>query len=681
MNTTEEFAALCRGTAPDAGLQFPAPLYIRAADAACRKLTEKDGIFGLSLVPSAVIDGIVGGVIGLFAGIKIVGAAAFVAWAAKAGALGVAMTFGIPIGLACLGVTAAVIGTIMVMKAIEKSETDYNIAADQNASAAASAMAGLGASVADQKANQYQACMDAWNDAAKCQEQVYGTSDGGTGNGSGSGSGAGTGSGSDNRGGGSGGTKGKGTSVSGSGASVPVTAAKDPSVGEVAKKAQTAAKDNAGDAMSQYNKILASIMPDSNDLANWQQQNLNSIQNPFTKTDTTGKETSNSTATEKTITEEKAALSFGSDDFSGVEAYAISVGDMRSYLSVVSDINVITDISEYQTYGLNSFSGTKYTVNGQTHYVARAYDADGKALDAVVESEQKAYLAFGGKSGSNGYAKLHGTGNSSNYNVDGYGAITFGGTEKNSMYISGGYDSGNGTTLTVSEVTGAAVPDTYKGTIKSAIETMRAVNLKSYKTDEPDSGKVTFAFTDAKTSASATVTENGHTYTYNSGDKITVTDTGTDVSGVSDVSSGTITKASVSKEITVGEAIKSGMYTMADLIKAGYEPSKIDGTKYTKDAETAAKAADATFTVSLTGTAKYTDYRMVFYTKGTEVWATYGNYSEIVQVTDSKGTKYSAKSAIDGGVCTADVLLKKLQTQYGVKYEQLSKASASAASD
>lgn len=434
-----------------------------------------------------------------------------------------------------------------------------------------------------------------------------------------------------------------------------------PTIDYVAEAVE-AAKANQDKALGNYQDILQQIMPNQMAMQDMLQQNLESIQNPFDVTEETGDEEENDEQTIKNIKEMKEKLTFDKDSFEAIEAYDITVGDIKSYLYVTSEIKVITDLDNYKEFGLNSFTGTKYTENGQTHYVARAYDADGNPLDSVIESVQSAYLAFGGKSASNGYAKLSGTGNETNYCVEGYGAITFGGVEKFSFYIQGNYDSKDNPTIEISEATRQNVSDTYKGTLRTAMETMRAVNNNSYKVEKGEG--VTFEFDLSSSTKKETHEEDGHTYTYNKEDKVSITTENTDISKISGVDNGLLNPSTTQSTMTVEEALNRG-YTMEDLIEEGYEPLEKDGEEYSEEKEIEKDADNADFEIELTKEVSFLDSKCMFYVDNMTIYSTYGNYRDCVSIKDSNGNSYSVDDAISNEICTIEVLLKKLEKDLG----------------
>ena len=441
-----------------------------------------------------------------------------------------------------------------------------------------------------------------------------------------------------------------------------------PSIDYVAEAIDTALA-NQDKAQQNFQDTLASIMPNTNQLDNMLQSNLESIKNPFEVTEETGNEKENNEEVEKLIEEMKDKLDFEEDDFDGIEAYEMEVGGVKSYLSVTSNIKVITDLDGYKEFGLNKFTGEKYVKNGQTHYVARAYDIDGNPLDAVIESVQEGYLAFGGKSGSNGFAKLSGSGNETNYCIEGYGAITFGGVEKYSFYIQGNYDDDENLTIEISEKTGSAVSDVYKGTLRTAMETMRAVNNGSYDVQKVEDG-IVFEFDQEESKSSVkkeTVEENGHKYTYNKNDKITITNENIDLEDVDGVKKDGLLESSTSTTLTIKEALNMG-YTMEDLIEQGYKPLEKDGKEFTDETELEDKVKEAKFEITLKGDPQFKDSQVKFYVDGMKVYYTKGNYAEIVRITDEEGNMYNVKSAIENDICTVEVLLKKLEKEFNVTY-------------
>ena len=441
-----------------------------------------------------------------------------------------------------------------------------------------------------------------------------------------------------------------------------------PSIDYVAEAIDTALA-NQDKAQQNFQDTLASIMPNTNQLDNMLQSNLESIKNPFEVTEETGNEKENNEEVEKLIEEMKDKLDFEEDDFDGIEAYEMEVGGVKSYLSVTSNIKVITDLEDYKEFGLNKFTGEKYVKNGQTHYVARAYDIDGNPLDAVIESVQEGYLAFGGKSGSNGFAKLSGSGNETNYCIEGYGAITFGGVEKYSFYIQGNYDDDENLTIEISEKTGSAVSDVYKGTLRTAMETMRAVNNGSYDVQKAEDG-IVFEFDQEESKSSVkkeTVEENGHKYTYNKNDKITITNENIDLEDVDGVKKDGLLESSTSTTLTIKEALDMG-YTMEDLIEQGYKPLEKDGKEFTDETELEDKVKEAKFEITLKGDPQFKDSQVQFYVDGMKVYYTKGNYAEIVRITDEEGNMYNVKSAIENDICTVEVLLKKLEKEFNVTY-------------
>ena len=440
-----------------------------------------------------------------------------------------------------------------------------------------------------------------------------------------------------------------------------------PSIDYVSQAIDTALA-NQDKAQQNFQDTLASIMPNTNDLNNMLQSNLDSIQNPFDVTEETGEEETNNEEVTKLIEEMKEKLDFDEEDFEAIEAYEIEVGGVKSYLSVTSDIKVITDLEDYKEFGLDKFTGTKYTENGQTHYVARAYDVDGKPLDAVIESIQEGYLAFGGRSGSNGFAKLSGSGNESNYCIEGYGAITFGGVEKYSFYIQGNYDNKEHLTIEISEKTGSAVSDVYKGTLRTAMETMRAVNNGSYDIQKAEDGIVFEFDMDTKGSTKKeTINENGHEYTYNKNDKVTITNENIDMKDIDGVKTDGLLNSSTNTTLTIEEALNMG-YKMEDLIEQGYKPLEKDGKEFTEDTQLEDEVKEAKFEITLKKDPEFKDMSVQFYVEGTKIYYTNGNYADIVRVTDEEGNIYTAKSAIENKICTVEVLLKKLEKEFNVTY-------------
>ena len=421
------------------------------------------------------------------------------------------------------------------------------------------------------------------------------------------------------------------------------------------------AKANDNQALGSYEDILQQILPTKGDLDNMLQENLDKIKNPFEVTEETGEEENNNETTKENIEKMKEKLDFDKEDFDAIESYSIEIGDVKSYLYVTSDIKVITDLDDYKSFGLNTFTGTKYVENGKTHYVARAYDVDGNPLDSVIESQQNAYLAFGGKSASNGYAKLTGSGNETNYCIEGYGAITFGGVEKFTFYIQGNYDDNNEPTIEISEISGQNVSDTYKGTIRTAMETMRAINNNSYEVEKGEG--TTFEFELSTSTKKDTIEEDGHTYTYNKKDEVIIFKENADISDIEGVSSGFFEESNSQSKMTVEDALNMG-YTMEDLIEQGYEPIEKNGEPYSKEEN---EESNTNFEVSLKKEVSFLDNQCMLLVDGTTIYATMGNYRDCIVVKDENGNTYTIDDAIANEICTVKELVSKIEQTFNIK--------------
>lgn len=461
----------------------------------------------------------------------------------------------------------------------------------------------------------------------------------------------------------------------------------------IAESIENAMK-NQNEALDNYNNLLAQISPSNPDMQEWLESNLNSVTNPFTESDITEEKEENDAITVENIDKMKKELTFDESDFDAIEAYKMEIDGVTSYLKVTSSINVITDLDMYKSLGLNTWNGDKYEENGQTHYVARAYDVDGKPLDAVIESTQEAYLSFGGKTGSMGYAKLRGSGNRNAYCVEGYGAITFGGKEKYQFYLQGNYDGDNKPLVEISEVTGASISNVYKASILTSMETMRAVNNSSYEIIEGDGETIELDFVFTGEKIEHEIEENGHSYIYNAKDKVTITNTGLITNNIQNLKKDNFTTSSTSTLLTVEDALAMG-YTMENLIEQGYEPISVDGKKFEKDEnkkedtkdkdtikdketdkkedekdDTKEKEEKNThFSISVDKTnLLFPDKYNIFYSNS---YATKGNYAQCTTVYDDKGNAYTVEQAIVNDVCTVEELLEELEDTYKVEWKKL----------